>query len=177
MCFTHYQTHFYLSYEHYTADNDVNMMSQPSANMAQIKALEEKAANAEMRLRQRQSLPEPDLSTMPTFLTHPKHQVNLVEGKNAHFEAKLEPVTDPNLQVEWLKNGEPVIVGHRFRPIHDFGYVALDIVGVIPEDSGYYTCRANNLVGTAESNFQVACKSKDNLAWQPSQQHKNVCLT
>ena len=152
----------------------MNLSSQPSANMAQILALEEKAANAEMRLRERRAAPEPDHNAEPSFLTRPRDQLALTEGRNAHFEAKLEPVTDPNLQVEWLKNGVPVVVGHRFRPIHDFGYVALDIVGVIPEDSGNYTCRATNLVGTAESNFRVACKSKDNSCWAPNTMVTNI---
>ena len=143
-----------------TDDSDVNMNAQLSANMAQIRALEEKAANASLRLKERQHSPETECVISPKFLTHPRDQVNLVEGKSAHFEAKLEPVTDNNLQVEWLKNGQPIIVGHRFRPIHDFGYVALDIKDLIPEDSGSYTCRATNLVGSAESNFEVLCKSK-----------------
>ena len=53
-----------------------------------------------------------------------------------------------------------LIVGHRFRPIHDFGYVALDIVDVIAEDSGTYTCRAVNLLGADETTCTLACRSK-----------------
>lgn len=49
-------------------------------------------------------------------------------------------------------------VGHRFRPIHDFGYVALDIVDCIAEDSGIYTCRAVNLLGSDETSCQLSCK-------------------
>ena len=41
--------------------------------------------------------------------------------------------------------------GHRHRPLHDFGYVALDIVGTIPEDNGIYTCRATNGLGYDET--------------------------
>ena len=33
------------------------------------------------------------------------------EGQHAHFECKLEPVTDSNLKVEWYKNGRPITVG------------------------------------------------------------------
>lgn len=50
--------------------------------------------------------------------------------------------------------------GHRFRPIHDFGYVALDIVDLIAEDSGTYTCRAVNLLGTDEVICTLKCQSK-----------------
>ena len=73
---------------------------------------------------------------------------------------KLEPITDPHLQVEWFKDGTPVIIGHRFRPLHDFGYVALDIMDTISDDSGVYTCRATNLAGTCEIQARLICHSK-----------------
>ncbi|XP_043190339.1 titin-like isoform X4 [Amphibalanus amphitrite] len=87
----------------------------------------------------------------PKFVSQLKHQENLREGQTAHFEAKVEPVTDVNLRVEWLKDGKPITVGHRHRPLHDFGYVALDIVGTIAEDNGIYTCRATNGLGYDET--------------------------
>ena len=96
----------------------------------------------------------------PHFLNNPRSLDNLIEGQNAHFEAKLTPIADPNLRVEWFKDGQPVTIGHRFRPIHDFGYVALDIVGLISEDTGSYTCRATNNVGTAEARVSLHCRSK-----------------
>lgn len=99
-------------------------------------------------------------STPPRFVTVPRTSVVTSEGRNVHFEAKVEPIADPNLQVEWLRDGKPVTVGHRFRPTHDFGYVALDIVGVIFEDSGRYTCRATNLAGEAEFSLDMQCHSK-----------------
>ncbi len=97
----------------------------------------------------------------PRFVTSPRSLDRLVEGQNGHFEAKLEPIADPNLHVEWFKDGRPITVGHRFRPIHDFGYVALDIVGLISEDSGTYTCRATNNAGTCEAQATLLCKSKE----------------
>ena len=44
------------------------------------------------------------------LLVNNGHQV-LVEtnaGKNAHFEATLTPVSDPNMRVEWFMNGRPL---------------------------------------------------------------------
>ena len=99
------------------------------------------------------------VSMRPRFLSKLKPLDGLREGNNAHFECKLEPVADPNLKVEWFKNGMPVTVGSRFRPIHDFGYVALDIIGLISEDTGVYTCRAVNAVGTDEVSANLSCKS------------------
>jgi len=60
--------------------------------------------------------------------------------------------------VEWLKNGRAITVGHRFRPIHDFGYVALDIIDLIAEDSGTYTCRATNALGMDETACTLVCR-------------------
>ena len=129
--------------------------------MSQFESLEQRRAaplaghlNADEDL-----VAEPEMA--PVFLTQPRSLTNLREGQRAHFEAKLEPITDPYLQVEWLKDGKPIIVGHRFRPIHDFGYVALDIVGLISEDSGTYTCRATNNAGTCEAQATLLCKSKE----------------
>lgn len=99
----------------------------------------------------------------PRFVTKPKSLENMREGQHAHFECKLEPVTDSNLKVEWYKNGRPITVGHRFRPIHDFGYVALDIVDLIAEDSGTYTCRAQNLIGVDETTCALSCRSSTQI--------------
>ena len=99
----------------------------------------------------------------PRFLTKPKPQEGLREVQNAHFECKLEPVQDTNLKVKWFKNGCPVTIGSRFRPIHDFGYVALDIIGLIAEDSGVYTYRAQNAVGVDETTINFSCKSSKQI--------------
>ena len=132
--------------------------SYDAANMAQLHALEHKSAMAALNKKAHLE-PETELHEVPHFLTQLRDLENVPEGKRAHFEAKLEPITDPHLQVEWLKDGQPVMVGHRFRPIHDFGYVALDIVDAISEDSGIYTCRATNLAGTCESKAKLICLS------------------
>ena len=50
--------------------------------------------------------------------------------------------------------------GHRHRPLHDFGYVALDIVGLIEEDNGVYTCRATNNHGVDETSAILRCYSE-----------------
>jgi titin len=145
----------------YLAVLDVLGSSQAAANMEQLHALEARTAlRAKGRLEDDEfDHPDNDLVN-PSFLTKPRSLENLREGQRAHFEAKLEPITDPNLQVEWLKDGQPVIVGHRFRPIHDFGYVALDIIDTISDDSGTYTCRATNLAGTCQCQVQLKCHSK-----------------
>ena len=103
---------------------------------------------------------EIEISVAPRFVSHARSLDNMVEGQNAHFEAKIEPLGDPTLHVEWFKDGRPVTLGHRFRPLHDFGYVAMDILDLISDDSGTYTIRATNNVGTVEETVSLRCKSK-----------------
>ncbi|OXU24124.1 hypothetical protein TSAR_014966 [Trichomalopsis sarcophagae] len=135
------------------AKKDLILESQHPEGLERIQYLEDASKY------KRHELVDEVVNVKPRFITHPKNQENLREGHNAHFECKLEPVTDSNLKVEWLKNGRPIQIGHRFRPIHDFGYVALEVIGVIAEDSGVYTCRAENLVGRDEVNCTLSCRS------------------
>jgi len=72
----------------------------------------------------------------PRFLAQLQNQPPVAEGQPVHFECQIEPANDPNLQVHWLHNGQPLVSGHRFRTTHDFNYVALDILYAFPEDSG-----------------------------------------
>ena len=132
--------------------------------MAQLHALEHRSQKRGGHHHPFEDTDEVSSEAMaPHFLTEIRTLPNLREGQRAHFEARLEPITDPYLQVEWLKDGQPITIGHRFRPIHDFGYVALDIIDTISEDSGTYICRATNLKGTCECKAQLSCHSKRQL--------------
>lgn len=101
------------------------------------------------RFQRREFMEEVSVKIKPKFLTQLKEAAHK-EGQTAHFEAKLEPITDSNLRVEWYKDGKPLSQGSRFRHIHDFGYVALDIRNLVPSDEGSYTCVATNLLGKDE---------------------------
>lgn len=47
----------------------------------------------------------------PRF-TVPLENINdLREGENAHLEARLTPTDDPDLRVEWFKNGKTLKAG------------------------------------------------------------------
>ena len=131
----------------YLAEADVNLKAQVATNMARIKTLLGESQDQDF-----------EQYMLPQFVSRPRDQLNILEGERVHFAARLELLTDPHLHVEWLKNGKEIIVGHRFRPIHEFGYVALDICNTIPEDSGVYTCRATNLAGSAECQVTLLCK-------------------
>merc|ERR1719495_2006251 len=98
----------------------------------------------------------------PVF-TAPMKDQNLLENAPLHFEARLIPVGDPELKVEWFKNGVPIQQANRITVMHDFGYVALDMKYVNPEDSGTYTCRATNRLGQAVTSASLVVSSKENL--------------
>lgn len=111
---------------------------QPDS-LAKIRALEEQAYSAPS--------PQTPVPEAPKFITHPTDVNRLIEGQSAHFEARLTPVSDPYLTVEWYFNGTKLPTGHRFRTFHDFGIVILDILYCYEEDSGVYECRAVNQMG------------------------------
>lgn len=139
------------------AKKDLILETQNKSGLEKIQSLEDTS-----RYKRTEYVDE-QVNVRPRFVTKPKDLANLREGQHAHFECKLEPVTDSNLKAEWFRNGRPVTIGHRFRPIHDFGYVALDIIDLIAEDSGVYTCRAVNLVGTDETQCTLDCRSSQQI--------------
>lgn len=51
---------------------------------------------------------QPEMMIPPEFKSPIKDQINIREGGFAHYEARLEPIGDANLHVEWLKDGRPV---------------------------------------------------------------------
>lgn len=91
----------------------------------------------------------------PIFIQPLSDPKPVSEGKNIHLECRLEPMGDPTMRVEWFQNGRPVTVGSRFRTYYDFGFVALDIVHTTVYDSGEYTVRATNHLGTAHTSACV----------------------
>jgi titin len=97
---------------------------------------------------------EPQLDK-PKFTTPLKSVINAVELGHVHLECRLEPINDSNLVVEWYVNGSAIKTGHRFKTIHDFGYVALDILYAYAEDTGTYSCKAINQMGEAVNSCSV----------------------
>jgi len=126
--------------------NFIESETMHSEAMDQISYLENR--------NQRAAQEETDISQPPTFAKSLKN-IETIEGTNIHLEARLQPVGDSSMRIEWFFNDEPLKVGHRFRPAYDFDYVALDLLSVYPYDSGIYTCRATNSLGQAVSSASV----------------------
>ena len=53
---------------------------------------------------------EESTSQAPVFTSSPK-SIEVMEGQKAHFEARIIPVSDPTLKVEWFLNGQPIRQG------------------------------------------------------------------
>ena len=100
------------------------------------------------------------ITQAPNFVVKLSGLTNLWEGQSAHVEGRLEPYPDPTMKVEWFHNGQPLAVGHRFRTMYDFGFVALDILSALAVDSGTYEVRATNRLGTTSSTINIEVKRK-----------------
>lgn len=107
----------------------------------------------------------PESLAPPEFKTPIKDQLGIREGGFAHFEARLEPVGDATMRVEWLKDGRPVEASSRITSFFNFGYVALTIKEVTIHDVGNYTCRAYNALGQATTTAQLSVVSKKDIVF------------
>lgn len=99
----------------------------------------------------------------PVFTVPLSNIDSLREGENVHFEARVTPIDDPKLRIEWYWNGKPLKTGSRFRTFCDFGFVILEISPVYPEDSGEYSCRAINDYGEAVTTSTMRVQGKRSI--------------
>lgn len=109
-------------------------------------------------------------SVRPEFKTPLRDQLNIGEGGFAQFEARLEPVGDTSLRVEWLKDGRPVEASSRITSFFNFGYVALTIKQLTIHDVGTYTCRATNTLGQAETSARLTVITKQDVQYDSQNQ-------
>ena len=65
---------------------------------------------------QRQENVEDISSQRPVFIRPLQDLGELLEGRNAHFEAQLTPVSDPTMKVEWYKDGRPITASKLHKP-------------------------------------------------------------
>ena len=102
----------------------------------------------------------PESTSPPEFKTPIRDQLNIRENGFAHFEARLEPVGDSKLKVEWFKDGRAVEASSRITTFFNFGYVALTIKQVTVNDQGVYTCKATNALGEAATSAKLTVVTK-----------------
>ncbi|CAI5453407.1 unnamed protein product [Caenorhabditis angaria] len=104
----------------------------------------------------------------PMFARELATKIEVMENEPVHFEARIQPANDVKMTVEWYHNGKPLPAAHRFRPMFDFGYVALDLLYAYPEDSGTYTLVARNELGEAQSSVELLVGSEKTLYLEPN---------
>lgn len=116
----------------------------------------------------------PESTQRPEFKTPISDQLNIREGGFAHFEGRLEPVSDPTLRVEWLKDGHPIEASSRITTFCNFGYVALTIKQVTIHDVGHYTCRAYNSLGEAHITGKLTVVSRQDIIVDSQTSHMGM---
>ncbi|KAK6037027.1 immunoglobulin I-set domain protein, partial [Cooperia oncophora] len=65
----------------------------------------------------------------PKFTAPLTVQGALEEAGSAHLQAQFTPIDDPNLKVEWLRDGHPIFHSNRYRMVHDFGFAIVNEAG------------------------------------------------
>lgn len=79
------------------------MESQNKEALYKVRQLEDHS-----RFQQRKALQEETVSQAPVF-TMPIKDLQVAENQAAHFEARVIPVGDSNMKVQWLRNGVPIL--------------------------------------------------------------------
>lgn len=86
-----------------------------------------------------------EAARIPRIHVHLK-DITTSEGHNVRLTCN---VSGPELIIRWLKNGEPIEKGPKYRILANEGIVALEIVRSVADDSGEYTCSIRNNNGDA----------------------------
>lgn len=73
---------------------------------------------------------------------------------------RVTPISDPNMRIQWFKDGASLISSNRFHHTSDFGFIGLDIAYTVPEDSGIYTIVATNEQGQDQIEGYLAVESR-----------------
>ncbi|KAL3314298.1 Protein saal1 [Cichlidogyrus casuarinus] len=151
----------------HSAEGVVTDTQLPEESMvANLAAMEDYLEQSDLMRNYR---PDDDkmIHTAPVMVRQPTPQLGLRENQPAHFECVVEPAGDPNLVVEWFKDGKPVSMGCRFNALLDRGWAILDIVYCRADDSGQYYCLVTNSKGSVQSSVvQLHCTEEGGIITQ-----------
>merc|ERR1712223_2297961 len=138
-------------------------IAEQQVYIEKVQQLEQHQQSRQMMTRT-DSIVEPNQP--PQFTTPLADQLNVREGGFAHFEARLEPMGDHSMTVEWFKDGRLVDASSRITSFFNFGYVALTIKQVSSLDAGVYSCMARNAKGQVQTEAQLTTVSKGDADFQ-----------
>uniref|UniRef100_A0A5K3EFU4 Titin n=1 Tax=Mesocestoides corti TaxID=53468 RepID=A0A5K3EFU4_MESCO len=149
-----------------------NRCGHVQANPAEVKVIPEEKQEYETVAMQNTAYetmsslgrgPEGDaVDVEPPCFTQPIscNNTSVAEGQPVRFIGEVSPTKDSTLQIEWLKDGKPVVIGSRLSSMFDRGVIVLDIAYCYPEDSGSYTCVISNKAGRVESSpISLLCEA------------------
>ncbi|CAF1320227.1 unnamed protein product [Adineta steineri] len=101
----------------------------------------------------------------PKFKVHLKSHLNLNEDDHCLFEAKLIPVRDPMMRVQWFRNGKVLHHASRMIPRYNFADVSLEFLYTFAEDDGIYECVATNPYGEDRTRAELKCRPKRSIIY------------
>ena len=64
---------------------------------------------------------EESVNQLPVFVKSLRDLGHMNEGAYAHFEAQINPVSDPYMRIEWTKDGRSITASSRISTIYNFG--------------------------------------------------------
>lgn len=67
----------------------------------------------------------------------------------------MTTASGPEMNIRWLKDGNPIEKGPRIRILANEGILTLEIPNALPIDSGEYTCLIRNQNGEASTSAIV----------------------
>lgn len=88
---------------------------------------------------------------IPRIHTHLK-DVAIEEGHNVKLTCTA---TGPELSIKWLRDGNPIERGPKYRILVNEGMLILEIMRALPSDSAEYTCSLGNINGEASTSAIV----------------------
>lgn len=121
---------------HVAARATIEQASQHPDSLQYIQQLEDYSKY------QRQESVEEISPQRPAFIRPLQDLGELQEGRNAHFEAQLTPVSDPTMKVEWYKDGRP-ITASKYLLWQIFSYKNSIINGLDSKDHKVYRISYN----------------------------------
>lgn len=94
-------------------------------------------------------------SLAPKFII-PLSDATVQEGKEFNFECRL--IGQPTPEVVWYKDGISILNNPDYLTTYENDVCTLKIEETFAEDSAKYTCRAFNIVDSAETSATLTVK-------------------
>ncbi|VDL61023.1 unnamed protein product [Hymenolepis diminuta] len=87
---------------------------------------------------------------LPRLLSALEGGISVQEGEPIHLDVRV--TSDSDVQITWMKDGNPILPGSRMHDAYDRGYACLDIEYTYPEDTGMYSVVITNRAGSVQAN-------------------------